>query len=93
MKNYNSKTHKPEVVYVLVSLSRKTFLIAQGAKESLRETYRHHLRLRRDFSKNFIQSIIPERPCLFIWKKSILESSGSAHCLVANSARKRFCIV
>lgn len=66
MKRHNSKTHNQEVVYVLVSLSRKTFLIAQGAKESLRETYRHHLKLRRDFSKNLIESIAPERPCLFI---------------------------
>lgn len=57
---------KQEVVYVLISLSRRTFLIAHGTKESLCETYRHHLKLRRDFSKNFIESIAPERPCLFI---------------------------
>lgn len=74
MKNYNTKLQKQEVVYVLISLSRRTFLIAHSAKESLRETYRHHLKLRRNFSKNFIESIAPERPCLFILEEIDPES-------------------
>ena len=66
MQRKNAKIQKPEVVYILLSKEKKTFIIARGTKETLRETYRHHIKMRREFTQRFIKSISPERPCLFI---------------------------
>lgn len=55
-----------DVVYILLSQSKKLFMILRGSKDSLRETYRHHLKGRRLTTKFFIQSLSPERPCLFV---------------------------
>lgn len=66
MKKNDVQKQKTEVVYVLLSKKEKTFFITRGTKETLRETYRHHINLRRYYSENFIKSIAPERPCLFV---------------------------
>ena len=71
MKNYNTKLQKQEVVYVLISLSRRTFLIAHSAKESLRETYRHHLKLRRTSAKTLLKALRRRGLVFSFWKKSI----------------------
>lgn len=66
MRRKKNNIQKPEVVYILLSKEKKTFIIARGTKETLRETYRHHIKMRREFTQHFIESISPERPCLFI---------------------------
>lgn len=66
MRRKIKNIQKPEVVYVLISKEKKSFFIAQGTKETLRETYRHNIKGRREFTQHFIESISPERPCLFI---------------------------
>ena len=66
MKKNDVQKQKTEVVYVLLSKKEKTFFITRGTKETLRETYRHHINLRRYYSENFIKSIAPERPRLFV---------------------------
>lgn len=55
-----------DVIYILLSYAKKVFLVLRGHKDSLRETYRHHLAGRRFVSKNFVESLLPERPCIFI---------------------------
>lgn len=61
------KILKPgDVIYIPMSLSKKCFFIARGRKDTLRETYRHHLQKRRSNSLSLIEHIAPERPCLFI---------------------------
>lgn len=60
------KDLEKNVIYVLLSHTTKTFMIFLGHKNSLRETYRHHLALHRLYSERFIRSLSPERPCIFI---------------------------
>ena len=64
------KQEKPDnetiVIYVLLSPSRKSFFINHSLKSSLFETYRHHIKGRRDGSREFIQQLQPTRPCLFV---------------------------
>ena len=66
MQKTGLKNQGRDVIYILLSHQTKGFFIARGNKETLRETYRHHLNLRRKNSRRFIESIVPERPCLFI---------------------------
>lgn len=66
MRRTRKSIQKPEVVYALVSKKKKSFFIARGTRETLRETYRHNIKGRRDYTQHFIESISPERPCLFI---------------------------
>ena len=66
MKNNGRNRTGKDVIYILLSKSKRCFIIARGAEETLRETYRHHLKKRRDFSEIFIKNIEPERPCLFV---------------------------
>lgn len=66
MRRKRKSIQKPEVVYALVSKEKKSFFIAQGTKETLRETYRHNIKGRREYTQHFIESISPERPCLFV---------------------------
>lgn len=63
------KSQKNEVIYILISKDRKYFLIARGAEETLRETYRHHVKLRRKNSEQFFGIVLPERPCLCILER------------------------
>ncbi len=69
MRKKNFTPQGNEVIYILVSKNRYSFFIAKGAEETLRETYRHHLKLRRAGSVNFINGLFPERPCLFVLEK------------------------
>ena len=61
-----NETPKTDVIYILLSQSKKLFMILRGSKDSLRETYRHHLKGRRLTTEWFIKSLSPERPCLFV---------------------------
>ena len=63
MENENQKT---DVIYILLSQSKKLFMILCGCKDSIRETYRHHLKGRRLTTEWFVTSLLPERPCIFI---------------------------
>ena len=69
MRKKNSNSQGSEVVYILVSKTKHSFFIAQGTEERLRETYRHHIKLHRAGSVNFINCLSPERPCLFILER------------------------
>ena len=66
MRKFTEENYIGQVIYVLINKSKRTFIIAKGTTETLRETYRHHLRGRRLFSQEFIQSTELERPCLFV---------------------------
>lgn len=66
MQKSTNETQKSKSVYILLSKPKRTFFIATGPTETLRETYRHHIHGRRITSKNFINSIVPKRPCLLI---------------------------
>lgn len=75
MKNNGRNITRKDVIYILLSKSKRCFIIARGAEETLRETYRHHLKKRRDFSENFIKNIEPERPCLFVLERVAAEEN------------------
>lgn len=60
------KRKENQVVYILLNKTKRSFFIAQGTEETLRETYRHHLKSRREYSEKFIADCGDERPCLFI---------------------------
>jgi len=77
MENENQKT---DVIYILLSQSKKLFMILRGCKDSIRETYRHHLKGRRLTTESFIKSISPERPCLFILEE--IDSEEEANLLI-----------
>ena len=63
------KRKENQVVYILLNKAKKSFFIAQGTEETLRETYRHHLKMRREYSEKFIADCGAERPCLFILER------------------------
>ena len=62
----NSET---TAIYVLLSPSQKGFFINHSSKSSLFETYRHHIKGRRDGSQEFIQQLQSTRPCLFVMEE------------------------
>lgn len=64
-----TKKKDGQVVYILLNKKNRQFFIARGAENTLRETYRHHLKMRRDYSKDFVKACLPERPCLFILER------------------------
>ncbi len=66
-KFYTEK--ETRLIYVLLSPADKKFYINQSTKKSLRETYRHNLKCRRESTKNFIEEIKPNRPCIFVLEK------------------------
>lgn len=63
MEDENKKT---DAIYILLSQTKRIFMILRGRKDSLREAYRHHLKGRRLTTEWFIESLSPERPCLFV---------------------------
>ena len=63
------KRKENQVVYILLNKTKRSFFIAQGTEETLRETYRHHLKMRREYSEKFIADCGSERPCLFILER------------------------
>lgn len=65
-KRRNTEQEKEWTIYLLRSPKDKKILVGYCLRESLRETYRHNLKGRRDASKDFIQAIYPDRPCLFV---------------------------
>lgn len=64
-KNYREN----RIIYVLFSPNKKLFYINLCLENSLKETYRHNLKGRRQSTKNFIDELKPSRPCLFILEK------------------------
>ena len=63
------KRKENQVVYILLNKTKRSFFIAQGTEETLRETYRHHLKMRREYSEKFVADCGAERPCLFILER------------------------
>lgn len=63
------KQKEGQVVYVLLNKKAKSFFIAAGSENTLRETYRHHMNGRRDRSRQFVLDCAPDRPCLFILER------------------------
>lgn len=63
------KQKENQVVYVLLSKSKRSFFMACGTEDTLRETYRHHIKKRRKHSLRFLSDCAPERPCLFILER------------------------
>lgn len=55
-----------QVIYVFVNKQKKTFFITHGTEKTLRETYRHHIKMRRNLSAKFISNCGSIRPCLFV---------------------------
>ena len=80
MQRKKEENLKCEVVYVLLSKQTNSFFISRGTEETLRETYRHHIKLRRYYSEEFIKSIAPERPCLFVLER--IDPDNSADILI-----------
>ena len=82
MKKTKIKQEQERVIYLLLSTEKKKFLIGHCLKESLRETYRHNLKERRETSKTFIEEIHPERPCLFILETISCKESQATNLLI-----------
>lgn len=70
---YTKKENR--IIYILLSSTEKIFYINQCLRTSLKETYRHNIKGRREISKNFIDRILPERPCIFILENMNLTKS------------------
>ncbi len=66
MKKQQANKRKDRVIFALFSPDKKYFYINQCLKSSLRETYRHNMKSRRTSSELFINTIKPNRPCLFV---------------------------
>lgn len=66
MKKKKTVFIKPSVIYVFLFQSDRSFYIGRSLKEALFETYRHHIKMRRAQSAEFINHLSPNRPCLFI---------------------------
>ncbi len=64
-KNVNYTKTQERSIYVLISKTKKCFLVYHCRTSSLRETYRHILAGERCFSKKFFEKIGNERPCIF----------------------------
>lgn len=58
-----------QVIYALVNKQKKTFFITHGTEKTLRETYRHHIKMRRNLSAKFISNCGSIRPCLFVLER------------------------
>ena len=62
---------KDYVIYILLSPTDKKFFVGSCQKESIRETYRHNIKGRRDSTRQFIQEIAPDRPCFFVLEELV----------------------
>ena len=60
---YNVK--RDRVIYIFLSKDKKTYFIDHCFLGSERETFRHHFKQRRFFSKPFMQQMEGVRPCMF----------------------------
>ena len=67
-KNKKSEYYEVDnyVVYILLFPSEKIFYINKSLKSSIKETYRHNIKCRRNSSCEFIKQNKFYRPCLFI---------------------------
>ena len=82
-KNVNYTKTQESSIYVLISKTKKCFLVYHCRTSSLRETYRHILAGERYFAKNFLEKIGKERPCIFELERiNVSVSEAYAHMLV-----------
>ncbi len=54
------------VIYAFTSPVDKKCFVWHCLKDSIRETYRHHTRLRRSCSERFMYAVEPHRPCMHV---------------------------
>lgn len=67
MSKAKYRTEKEDrVIYAFISPVDKKCFVWRCHKDSIRETYRHHTRLRRYFSERFMYAIEPHRPCMHV---------------------------
>lgn len=61
------RTEKEDrVVYVFSSPVAKACFVFHCRKESVRETYRHHMHFERYATEEFMRSVTPNRPCMHV---------------------------
>lgn len=60
-----TEERKDRAIFLLCSPDKKYFYINHCSKNTLREVYRHNIRGRIESSEHFINTIKPNRPCLF----------------------------
>lgn len=74
MAKYSKQTFyrktEDRLIYAFVSPTDKAFYIGHCLSESLDETYRHHSKGRRYFSRALMESIYPRRPCMFVLEET-----------------------
>lgn len=61
----NSKV-EDYAIYLILAPGGKKFYIGHCRVKAVRETYRHNLKKRREWTRGFIEAIEPQRPCLFV---------------------------
>lgn len=67
MKRKNQKyIPKTWNIYLLRSPKEKKYSVAYCQEGSLRETYRHVIKLRREHARPIVAASLPDRPCLFL---------------------------
>ena len=60
------RARKNRLIYAFVCPTKKQFYIWHCLEESLDETYRHHVKGRRDATRAFMDAVKPHRPCVFV---------------------------
>ena len=67
MKKKNQKyVTKTWNIYMLRSPKEKKYCVAYCLEGSLKEIYRHDIKLRREHARPIAEASLPDRPCLFL---------------------------
>ena len=67
MSKAKYRTEKADhIIYAFTSPVDKKCFVWHCLKDSVRETYRHHTRLRRCCSERFMHAAEPHRPCMHV---------------------------
>lgn len=62
-----SKVHPEDLEYLPAEIQEgKKICAAYCLEESLKETYRHNIKPRREHARPIVEESLPDRPCLFI---------------------------
>lgn len=80
MRKPKYRTEKEDrVVYAFISPVDKKCFVRHCRKDSIRETYRHHTRLRRYCSERFMHAVEPYRPCMYVLEEVPKVTEVRAH--------------
>ncbi len=66
MKKRKIDEQKDRVIFLLCSPDRKYFYMNHCSRNTVKEVYRHNIKGRIESSEHFINTIKPNRPCLFV---------------------------